>query len=63
MGILPEAVARVGEADGGRERRAGMARAEDVVQALLAVEEAAESARRADAVEAGAVAAVALIWT
>ena len=57
MGVLGEAIAGVGETDGGGERRAGMARAEDVVQALLAIQEAAQAAGRANAVEVGAIAA------
>ena len=57
MRVFAEAIAGVGEADGGGERRAGMARSEDVVQALLAIEEAAQTARGADTVEVGAITA------
>ena len=57
MRILGEAVAGVGEADSGGERRTGMAGAEDVVQALLAIEEAAQAARCADTIEVGAITA------
>ena len=54
---LAEPVARVGEADRGGERGAGVAGAEGVVRALVAVEEAAQAARLADAAEVLAAAA------
>ena len=57
MRILTEAITRVGEADSSRKRRARMASAEDVMQALLAIQEAAQATRRADTIEVGAVAA------
>ena len=56
MRILGEAVAGVGEADSGGKRRSRMAGAEDVVQALLAIEEATEAARCTDTIEVGTVA-------
>ena len=57
MRVLGQPVARVGQTDGGGQGRASMARAEDVVQAFLAVEEPGEPPGRADTVEVGAVAA------